>query len=263
MNWAVDPDSGSVSGVDPDVRCGFELGDWFSFASLDSGGLNATRTLCSSEREDTIYRAKHHVSLRSGSGVLTQTEDFRDGGIDRTLKLRPTSVIDLGDLVLRFEFNAGTFPIAEIANRTFEHHGRNRYLQFDTTRVRLCGPTRDISINADALSLPDGMNLVIYVRDEPPDRWIVHVRALAHGSDRGFVRFYDLPWTHLPFVDRLVRCLRMTGPLRYCRERGTAIRFLPDAIPFQYVESVNVKADDQVAIHAECSIEPGCERTKG
>ena len=262
MDWAVDTELGSVSGVDPDTQCGFELGDWYSFVSLDSGALDATRTLRSSERQDSFYCAEHYVSLRSGSGIVTQTEVFRGDGIDRTLELRPAPEMEIGDFVLRFVFDADTFPVADIADQTFKHHGRNRYLQFDVERVRLWGGTREIFIDATASSLPDAMDLVVYVRDEQPNRWVVHVRALVRHTNHGFVRLYDFPVTRLSFLDELVRRLRLTGLLRYCRERGTTVRYLPDALPFQYVESVELDDDDTVELRADCRVESGSKRAK-
>lgn len=262
MDWAVDLESGSVQSIDPTIRCGFELGDWHSFASLNSGSHNATRSLRSIERQDTSSQAQHQISLKSGSAIAIHTENFRPDGIDRTLRLLPDPTIELGDLVLRFVFDSDTFPVAEIADQRFAHSGGDRYLQFDVDKVRLCGDVWNASIHATALSLPDGMDLVIYVRDEPPDRWIVHIRALARHADQGFVRLYDLPVSRLQSLDKLVRFLRLNGPLRYCRERGTAVSFLPNALPLQYVESVTLTANDEVQIQAECNIDSTPERTK-
>lgn len=251
MEWEADNDSGVVFCQNPSVQCGFELGDWYSFTSLNSGELDATRILMSSRWSGKVYQAEHKISLQTGTANLFQEEECLDEGIDRTLTLEPTTPIELGDIVLRFRIDANEFPVVEIAGYEFHHRSRNRYLQFDVDKATFHGGLGTISIEGAADSIPPGMTLVTYVRDEPPANWIVHARVLAKYTKRGFLRLYGFPLARFPLLDQLVRRMGLHHSLRYCREIGTRVSYLPNALPAQYVEYVELTPGDEVSLTAK------------
>jgi len=262
MNWEVDPESGSVSNRDLDIQCGFELGDWYSFTSLNSGNLSGTRLLREYDHSQSFYRADHEITLHSGSGIVTQSEEFGEHSINRTLILEPTSPIFIGDFVLRFVVDAHSYPVAQIAGKTFEHQGKNRYLQFDVAKAQLQGEQGTISFEAGNCSLPDEMSLVVYVRDQPPDQWVIHIRALARSTGEGFVRLYNNSVKRLPALDEIIRLFGLIKFLRYCREYGTRVWYLPNALPFQYVEYIKLDPTDVLEICATCQIDSGLQKPK-
>lgn len=263
MEWSVDPSTGVVSTREPRMECAFEVGDWHSFLSPGKASLHAEGAVRDARQDEGGFAAKHDVRLRTGSAIVTQRERFGTRELERHLSIEPTSTLKLGDFVARFVFDAAEFERATVDGDTFEHRGRNRYLQYPATTVHLDGPGGQVSITGDATELPEGMVLVVYARDEPPDRWVVHVRALARGSGNGFLRLYWGPVTHSELIDRVVRLLGLQDALAYYRERASAAPLLPAGVPFQYVEYADISEETRVAITAKCEYESEGGRAEG
>lgn len=262
MRWSVEADSGIVVAEDPYVECSFEVGDWHSFLSLGGDSLEASHTLRHVRHHDRGFEADHDIRLKTGSAVISQRERFWNLFIERQFSLTPTSRLQLGDFVVRFVFDATEFTEASIGGNRFEHRGRNRYLQYPSRTVRLHGVGKTITITGEANGLPSGMDLMTYARDESPDRWVVHLRALVRDVDLGFLRLYRGPWSRIESLDRAVERLGLDRHLLYCRERASKRPHWP-TIPFQYVRYVELQPDENLEISAECTLESGAPEAEG
>jgi len=248
MKWTVS-DTGLVSANDeggpaPD-EVHFEVGDWHSFASLtDSKGAQMEHEV--SDRFDSGFESLHRVALNTGVAELKRQERFGGDRIDRKLTLTTPESFEIGDLVGRFVFHKEKDAVVSIAGREIPHRGLNRYYQHRTESATIKNVDGQFTVSVVDSTLPSGMKLFVYARDEPPDSWVIHVRALSEHSDAGMLRLFHLPVTHLRLLDRAVEsCTLLKKNLRYIRERSNI-----DSrwIPFQYVERTRLNPSDTVQI---------------
>jgi hypothetical protein len=253
MRWTV-TDPGILSCADEPgptpSEVQFEVGDWHSFTSLTAKTNVPIQHSIETQTEETFH-GEHRVDFQSGTALIERSESFSGRTIDRSLTLTTPSRVSIGDFVARFVFRDATSSTAEIAGRHFEHRGQNRYHQFATDTATIRDTEGAFTITTVESDLPKGMELFTYVRDEPPDTWVVHVRVLAIDGTDGMVRLSYLPVTHISVIDWVVRNLPpLSRRLRYICERSSIdSRWLPA----QYVEWVTMDSEDRIylGVHGE------------
>lgn len=248
MKWTVS-DTGLVSAYDeagpvPD-EVHFEVGDWHSFASLTaSTAVRMEHEV--SDRLDSGFNSLHRITFNTGVAELRRQERFRGRHIDRKLTLTTPGSFEVGDLVGRFVFRKEEEAIVSIAGREIPHRGLNRYYQYRTKSATIRNSEGQFTVSVVNSRLPSGMKLFVYARDEPPDSWVIHIRALSENSDAGMLRLFHLPVTHFRALDQTVEsCDLLNKKLKYIRERSSI-----DSrwIPFQYVERTRLNPSDTVEI---------------
>jgi hypothetical protein len=192
----------------------------------------------------------HEVNLETGIFELTQTEHITGNTIYREFSVLPLEAAFLGDFVGRFSFSDCGDAVASLSGKTIEHKNRNKYHQYHTDKVSLTGDFGRFVIETTKAELPDGMEYVMYVRDEPPDTWVIHARTLARDTGTGVLRFHRGPFTHCGVLDQIVSCSpTIADRLRRLRERT---RIPSRYIPIQYGDLITLATTDEIQLGLEC-----------
>lgn len=230
------------------VECNFEMGDWLSYVSAGRDATHATRRTVKRDVADGWRSTTHRIDLAAGSYEVSQTERIDGNAVDRQLTVVPVTKALLGDVVIRFSIPDAEDMTATIDGNTFDHEGRNSYHQYGTDSAGIEGRRGRFDVRAMDCSIPSGMDLVTYVRDEPGGAWVVHVRALAQDGDDGVLRLYRGGVTHFPALDEIVsRIPPLADRLRYLRERSS---FPSGLIPVQFGERVRLSPSSELRLHA-------------
>lgn len=238
---------------DINIDCGFEIGDWKSYVSAGRDSTNAKHRVERESKGQNKISVEQYVDLSSGRFEILQHEYQTGRTITRTFLVSPEGVVSLGDFVIRFSIPKSADMIASIDGKVFEHRGKNRYLQFETDSARIEGTDLAFSIRTTQVRLPNGMKLVTYVRDEPPDTWVIHARAIAFGTGNGFLRLYRGDTVHVPWIDELVkRSNWLVKRLRYLREESL---ISSSFLPIQYCEWSRLSDNDLIEMTVEGKIE--------
>lgn len=149
----------------------------------------------------------------------------------RQLSVRALGDSLLMDAVLRFVFPLSEVRAVVLNNRPIPWKRQNKYHQEAAAiaKIQLKDGTWRTFVPLRDGELPEGLELLTYVRDEP-DAWVLHIRVRAnqptHFQIRGCSRWYNKP---LPaWAQRLLnRMLLLQRTTLYIRER------VSQRIPFQ------------------------------
>lgn len=229
------------------IEASFEIGDWYSFISATSS-FNSTKDSQVRVPDSSTYVLEHDIELSSGAVHLQQEETVQDASIEREISLTATEPIYLGDLVMRFVFQEEEKLKAIINGQEYEHRGSNYYYQYPVTKVQIKGSSGTFTIGLEDYEIPENMEMFMYVRDEPPDRWIVHIRALSMNTAYGIVRLYLPPFLNSRYLDYVVnKSSYLQSKLRYIREN---LHIDSKFIPIQYVEQTCIHKSDPLSISA-------------
>lgn len=197
--WRWNKDNGLITGLLTEhgtigiESWGCELGDWRgTFAQHRMGGLNCLlecREIACSEQE---IRSVFTLRLPFGRYRVECLDELRADRILRKYLLVPLEDSKLGDFVCRLAMMAGRYPSAVIGGVRFSHANSNTKRQMLVSRARIEGNGTALSTTMTASMAAEGFSSVTYVRDERPDRWIVHHRLLAtmQGSDEYVFRIW-------------------------------------------------------------------------
>lgn len=239
----------TISPNDTTIECGFEMGDWLSYISAGRETMNAQYRTKTAANGTVSY--SHEVSLASGSFVVDQHENISSDSIRRRFQVTSDGPSLLGDFVLRFSIPQSSDAKAVIDQKEFKHQGLNRYLQFETETACIEWKKDRFEIDVLDVSTPPGLDFVIYVRDEPPDTWILHVRAIARDGYDGVLRFHRGPISHVPQIDRLVSRSRVLSIwLRNLREQSSVP---PKYIPLQYGERARLSDSETLEMNIKAT----------
>jgi len=252
MNWQIDDISGRMT-VRPGgtvIECGFEIGDWLSYLSAGRDATKATSTVIESDITRDRMSLSHRIRLETGTFELTQIERISGNTIIREFDVLPLEAGFLGDFVGRFSFPNCGDAVVSIDGKTIEHTNKNRYYQYNTHIASLSGNFGRFVVKTTRAELPDGMEYVMYARDEPPDTWVIHARALAMGTGTGVLRFHRGPFIHSQALDRIVsRSSLIVERFRRLRERT---RLPSRYIPIQYGDLTPLATTDEIQLALEC-----------
>ncbi|WP_336360140.1 hypothetical protein [Haladaptatus sp. ZSTT2] len=226
-------------------RGSFEVGDWLSMLSPETGNSTATHHIKETETTATEYYARHEAALATGSLCIEQNEQFSETKVERSFTVTTDKSLSLGDFVVRFVFDANEVESISLAGERFSHQGQNRYLQFPVEKLVVNGKREQFQLSIDSVELPNGFTPVLYARDEPTGQWVIHARAIAMEGD-GFLRLYRGPWTRNSWLDSLMNKVpRLRNSLTYLRERTD---IAGKWIPAQYVHTVSLGSTDRIAM---------------
>jgi len=252
MNCQIDENSGQMT-IRPKgavIECGFEIGDWLSYLSAGRDATKATATVVESDITPDRMSLSHRIRLEMGTFELTQTERINGNTIIREFDVLPLESGFLGDFVGRFSFPDCGDAVVSIDGRNIEHTNKNRYHQYHTDRVSLSGNFGRFVVETTKAELPDGMEYVMYARDEPPDNWVIHARVLACDTGIGVLRFHRGPFTHSQALDRIIsRSSLIAGRFRRLRERT---RLPSRYIPIQYGDLTPLATTDDIQLGLKC-----------
>lgn len=179
------------------------------------------------------------IEMHEGHWRIAATIEFRDHKLVRTQKLTCIKDSVFQDFVMRFRVPKHDFPFAYINNIGLVHESRNYWTQFPVNYVKLLSEVHKLSIRTTSWHGSRKFRLDSYVRDEPGDYWIVHVRLMPDPPDEFWIR-WDTRWGRLidlrdPFAGWLLRRKSVRRCLWYRAERkggrpnvqGQGISILP------------------------------------
>jgi len=248
MNYTIDESSGLLTFYPDDtaIECGFEIGNWLSYVSAGRDKTKAIHNVVNSQTSAGKIVMAHKVALGDYEFHVEQEERISNSILRRQFTVTPITLSLLGDFVVRFSFSDCGDADVIIDGKTITHQNRNIYHQYETDRVEIEGSDGRFEVETTDLSIPDGMDYVMYARDEPPDTWVIHARALTRNVDRGVLRFHRGPVSHFRFLDWLVsHSTFLSDQLRYLRERSSiSSRY----IPIQYGERTRLTSTDLLQI---------------
>jgi hypothetical protein len=219
--WERDERNGCVTRLDTeegpiDVQSwGGEGGDWFSaWHQHRRAGTQAHvvrwELSAPSPRE---FRAVIEYDQPTGRFRFVAIDRLMEDEIQRDYRLEavdgPTGV---GDFVVRAAFGAREWPRGEIVGRALTHRALNELQMHPVQEARLENDKFCLVSEIVEAECPRGMQIVSYLRDQPPDRWILHHRFITtkDGSDEFVLRLRYSTWgsrRHPLLVNPLVRKL--------------------------------------------------------
>lgn len=118
----------------------------------------------------------------------------------------------VGDFVVRAAFPGAVWPRGEITGRSLTYQARNELQMHPVREARLNNDKLCIVSEIVEAQCPRGMQIVSYLRDQPPDRWILHHRFITtkDGSDEFVLRIRYATWgsqRHPLLVNKAIRNL--------------------------------------------------------
>lgn len=186
LSWSVDNNTGLVTRLDASevsvsvASWGCEFGDWHGyFAQHGAGRVSAEVSDARVSASEKQCHAEFEVRLQSGRFLVQCVDEICEGEIHRDYRLRALGRAKIGDFVVRHACGL-PFEKAVIKGFTLDHKRRNVWHQHATSQAAVWSRAltlRSWTVKSEA---PEGFDAVSYVRDEPPNVWVVHHRLLAN-----------------------------------------------------------------------------------
>lgn len=183
--WDVDKETGCITslkfGSSPNFiyPSGCETGNWRSFFTQEWGGINVEILEKKVEVSDKTVSSRYNIKLKKALIEVTQKDQLEDDILIRNYKLKALEDSYLGDFVIRYVFKSKFFNNTKIADDVLSHRNSNLYYQYPVKKAELFSNDFNVEIKVTKAIVPENMGLFIYVRDEPPDKWVTHIRAFV------------------------------------------------------------------------------------
>jgi len=168
---------------------GLETADRRSFFTPTESVLNCVVRNQDSRVVDGGAQATWSVTMAEGSwSCLAKTEN-RISEIYRFQELTCDKDSLFQDFIMRFRILKSSFPTAFIGGKLFRHEEKNIWHQFDVTCVELAGAEGRLRLSLNDWAGAGAMKPVMYVRDQPGDSWVVHVRLIPTKEEVLWIRW--------------------------------------------------------------------------
>ena len=197
LNWKVNKENGCVEILridNNDIRIwgwGVETADRYSFFSQDKlGGIKVKLLDKKIEITDENINSFFVVKLKKILLKITLEDKIEESQIKRRYVLESLTDGYLSDFVTRAVFDKKLVDKANIGGRIFEFYGLNLYRQYPTNKVLLNTKLGDIELVTKTPHYYSNFNLLSYVRDEPPNKWVIHHRLLSGCNQHLLLQFY-------------------------------------------------------------------------
>lgn len=208
LKWQVNQKNGCVEMLKIDnneIRIGgwgVEASDRYSFFSQDKLGGTQVKLL---EKKIEITDSKIHsffiVKLKKILLKITLEDEIENLQIIRKYVLESLNCGYLSDFVTRIILDKQFVKRVNIAGENFQFQGSNLYRQYLTNEVFLETALGNVKLFTKASQPLPGFELLSYVRDEPPNKWVIHHRLLASKEGVPLLQFYkctlDSKWCPL------------------------------------------------------------------
>ena len=209
LKWIINPDNGcvvhiSLGNIHMNVLgWGTETSDRYSFFSQDK--LKDTKVKILKKHikyDDRHIRSRFILELRESLIELILEDTIQKLNIKRHYRLKMLQDGFLSDFVVRAVFNVNNINWAEIARTRYAHLNTNLYYEFPVTNIKLRTQFGFIESEVYKFIAPSNFVLVSYIRDEPPDKWVVHHRLLSSQDDEVLFQIYKFTFNSkvFPFI---------------------------------------------------------------
>lgn len=122
---------------------------------------------------DGTYKVQHE----SGATIHVSHQELAASKFQVVASFSFVEPIFLQDIVIRAVIRVAGQSRAEIAGQKIDHASSNRYFQYPAQSAWLFGQIQTAELNASSSDL-SGWRQELYVRDEAPETWIVHLRIM-------------------------------------------------------------------------------------
>ena len=167
---------------------GFETADSSAFFSLENNiGWRYKKVLEEYQFDETINKAHIITQMQEGKWELFVNDEIKDNVLIRNVEATTLEDSYFMDFVLRYRFKKEFIEYAKINDTKYYHKDTNVYYQFPVKEVFLQGKGFDINLSIIDSIVPDGMEPMMYVRDNR-DEWVVHVRMVPKKWDKEVIK---------------------------------------------------------------------------
>lgn len=197
LSWQVNKENGCVEKLkigNKEIQMlgwGTETSDRFSFFSQEKLGGTGIKLL---EKTIDITDNKIHsffvVKLKRILLKITLEDKIENLRIIRKYVLESLNSGYLSDFVTRIVLDKQFVKRINIAEKNFQFQGSNLYRQYLTNEVFLETVLGNVKLFTKAPQPLRGFELLSYVRDEPPNKWVIHHRLLASKEATPLLQFY-------------------------------------------------------------------------
>lgn len=157
---------------------GFETADSSAFFSLEKDiGWRYKKLSEKYDFNEKYNKAEVLTEMEEGKWHLNIDDQLKNNQIIRHIEATTLEDSYFMDFVMRFRFKKEFIEYAEINDNKYFHKNTNIYYQFPVDKVFLKGKGFDINISIINSIVPDGLEPVMYIRDNR-DEWVIHVRMI-------------------------------------------------------------------------------------
>jgi len=173
---------------------GFELGNWYScFYQEKLAGVSSAVAFKKVNVQKNGVEAEFYIKLKKGKFKVNIKEKIlKKCTIVREYTLEALEKSYIGDFVVRSVFLAEDIKEINFAKQNFIHYGNNIYYTQNVRTIILKTEFFDIESSVIEVLAPARMELVTYLRDEPPNKWVIHHRLLAKECEEHVLRIYKI-----------------------------------------------------------------------
>ena len=195
--------------------------------------------------ENETIRGRYRVRLSRGYYEIT-TNDHLDGRqLKRQYRLTSLESSMLGDFVIRVALPATNGSRGRIADRKIQHKSSNIYHQYQVSKAVIEYPNLNLGIrfySHDGNS--PGFSPWMYIRDEPPDTWVIHDRLLSEQRNN---QVWSVSSMRLNAPQSIARLISPIARYFWLYKEWTGINSLIP-IHFQVGYLTSLKRDDTLII---------------
>jgi len=186
LQWEVNPINGCVtcikmSGIHISIMgWGTELSDRYSFFSQEKlGGKNSQIIDKKITIEKESITSNFVLKFKTAFVRISLNDKIEQSRIQRKYILETLEDSYLADFVIRTVFPKDIITKVFIMDKKFDFQSSNLYRQYKTDAAILETQRGLIESRVQIPISQPKFDLVTYVRDEPPDKWVVHHRLLS------------------------------------------------------------------------------------
>ena len=194
---------------------GFEMGNWYSFFSLEKmGGLNSEGSDISISNDGGTFETRGIIALENGRFSFLYTDEFESGKVYRSLTLTVISEeAYLGDLAIRTCI-PGRFKL-QLNSKLMKPKKRFNLYNVIPNPSTLTLDANSIKVKTSLLA--DGFERADYLRFQRDGNWILHTRGLSFSMDEVFSK--TIKGNRIKKDSWLLKTPPLRGLFTYARER--------------------------------------------